>query len=129
MPHWRETRILTRGARRLVDAGGRKLEYLPAAQDPDDDVFNQLEFALRKEGLHLELLRKVRHLVENAISKLKQWRNDDHPMAPKASPPKDFYAPEIAFSRPRSWESAAKNTDPTFFVGKYNLTIPRHMVC
>jgi hypothetical protein len=59
MPHWRETRILARGARRLVEAGGRQVEYLPAAQDPGDDVFNQLEFALRKEGLHLELLRKV----------------------------------------------------------------------
>lgn len=59
MPHWRETRILTRGARRLVETGGRQVEYLPAAQDPGDDVFNQLEFALRREGLHLELLRKV----------------------------------------------------------------------
>jgi hypothetical protein len=59
MPHWRETRILTRGARRLVETGGRQVEYLPAALDPGDDVFNQLEFALRKEGLHLELLRKA----------------------------------------------------------------------
>jgi hypothetical protein len=59
MPHWRETRILTRGARRLVESGGRQVEYLPAAQDPGDNVSNQLEFALRKEGLHLELLRKV----------------------------------------------------------------------
>ena len=59
MPHWRETRILTRGARRFVESGGRQLEYLPAAQDPGAEVFNQLEFALRKEGLHLELLRKV----------------------------------------------------------------------
>lgn len=59
MPHWRETRILVRGVRRLVTTDGRQVEYLPAAQDPGDDVFNQLEFALRKEGLHLELLRKV----------------------------------------------------------------------
>lgn len=59
IPHWRETRILVRGARRLVTTNGRQLEYLPAAQDPGNDVFDQLEFALRKEGLHLELLRKV----------------------------------------------------------------------
>jgi hypothetical protein len=59
MPHWRETRILTRGARRLVETGGCQVEYLPAAQDPGEDVFHQLEFALRKEGLHLELMRKV----------------------------------------------------------------------
>jgi hypothetical protein len=59
MPHWRESRILIRGVRRMVTTNGRQVEYLPAAQDPGDDVFNQLEFALRKEGLHLELLRKV----------------------------------------------------------------------
>lgn len=59
MPHWKETRILIRGARRLVEIDGRQLEYLPATQAPGDDVFNQLEFALRKEGLHMELLRKV----------------------------------------------------------------------
>lgn len=59
MPYWRETRILVRGARRLVETDGRQVEYLPAAQNPGEDVFNQLEFALRKEGLHLELLRKV----------------------------------------------------------------------
>lgn len=59
MPHWRETRILTRGVRRVVTTNGRQVEYLPAAQEPGDDVFSQLEFALRREGLHLELLRKV----------------------------------------------------------------------
>lgn len=59
MPHWAESRILVRGSRRVVEAGGRQVEYLPAIQDPGDDVFCQLEFALRKEGLHLELLRKI----------------------------------------------------------------------
>lgn len=59
MPLWRETRILARGARCLMEIGGRQVEYLPAVQDPGDNVFDQLEFALRKEGLHLELLRKV----------------------------------------------------------------------
>lgn len=59
MPYWRETRILTKGARRIIKADGREVECLPAAQDPGDDLFIQLEFALRKEGLHLELLRKV----------------------------------------------------------------------
>jgi hypothetical protein len=59
MPHWKKTRILVRGARRLVESDGRQMEYLPAAQDPGNGVFDQLEFALRKEGLHLELLRKV----------------------------------------------------------------------
>ena len=59
MPHWRESRVLVRGTRRLLETAGRQVEYLPAAQDPGENVFAHLEFALRKEGLHLELLRKV----------------------------------------------------------------------
>ncbi len=59
MPHWRESRVLAKGARRLVEKDGRLIEYLPAAQNPGQDVFAHLEFTLRKEGLHLELLRKI----------------------------------------------------------------------
>lgn len=59
MPHWKESRSLSRGARRLVERDGRLIEYLPSAQDPGENVFEQLEFALRREGLHLELLRKL----------------------------------------------------------------------
>lgn len=59
MPHWKEHRILARGARRINTIHGKQIEYLPPAQDPGDDAFYQLEFALRREGLHLELLRKV----------------------------------------------------------------------
>jgi hypothetical protein len=51
--------VLVKGARRLVETGGRQVEYLPSAQNPGEDVFAHLEFALRKEGLHLELLRKM----------------------------------------------------------------------
>lgn len=58
IPHWKESRALSKGARRIVERDGRVIEYLPAAQAPGDDVFEQLEFALRREGLHLELLRK-----------------------------------------------------------------------
>lgn len=59
MPHWKESRSLSKGARRIVERDGRVIEYLPASQGPGDDVFEQLEFALRREGLHLELLRKL----------------------------------------------------------------------
>jgi len=59
MPHWRESRVLVKGARRLMEIDRRLVEYLPAAQNPGEDIFAHLEFALRKEGLHLELLRKV----------------------------------------------------------------------
>lgn len=59
MPHWKESRSLSKGARRLVERDGRVIEYRPAAGGPGEDVFEQLEFALRREGLHLELLRKL----------------------------------------------------------------------
>lgn len=59
LPYWKESRSLSRGARRLVERDGRVIEYLPAAQGPGEDVFEQLEFALRREGVHLELLRKL----------------------------------------------------------------------
>ena len=59
MPHWKESHSLSKGARRHVERDGRVIEYLPAAQGPGEDVFEQLEFALRREGLHLELLRKL----------------------------------------------------------------------
>lgn len=59
MPHWKESRSLSKGARRIIERDGRVIEYLPASQGPGDDVFEQLEFALRREGLHLELLRKL----------------------------------------------------------------------
>ncbi len=59
LPYWRETRVLVKGSRRLVTTDGREVEYLPSAQNPGNGVLDHLEFALRKEGLHLELLRKV----------------------------------------------------------------------
>lgn len=59
MPHWRESRVLVKGTRRVVETEGRQVEYLPVAQNPGENVFAHLEFALRKEGMHLELLRKV----------------------------------------------------------------------
>lgn len=59
LPYWRESRVLTKGVRHLVERDGRETEYLPPARDPGDDLFAHLEFALKREGLHLELLRKV----------------------------------------------------------------------
>lgn len=59
VPYWRESWALAKGARHSVERDGRQIEYLPPARDPGDDVFAQLEFALKREGLHLELLRKL----------------------------------------------------------------------
>jgi hypothetical protein len=59
LPYWRESRALAKGVRRLVEKDGRQIEYFPAARDLGEDVFAHLEFALKREGLHLELLRKV----------------------------------------------------------------------
>jgi hypothetical protein len=59
VPYWRESWALVKGARHSIERDGRQIEYLPPARDPGDDLFAQLEFALKREGLHLELLRKV----------------------------------------------------------------------
>nr|WP_226895549.1 Fic family protein [Luteolibacter marinus] len=59
MPYWRESRALAKGVRRLMEKDGREIEYLPATRDLGEDVFAHLEFGLKREGLHLELLRKV----------------------------------------------------------------------
>ncbi len=59
LPYWRESRALSKGMRRSVERDGRQVEYFPAARDPGEDVFAHLEFGLKREGLHLELLRKV----------------------------------------------------------------------
>ncbi len=64
MPHWKESRSLHRGGRRTVEREGRIIEYLHASQHPGTDVFSQLDFALRREGLHLELLRKLLPLLD-----------------------------------------------------------------
>ncbi|MGL5018367.1 MAG: Fic family protein [Luteolibacter sp.] len=64
LPYWRESRALAKGVRRLAEKDGRQVEYFPAARDLGDDVFAQLEFALKREGLHLELLRKVLPLID-----------------------------------------------------------------
>jgi len=62
LPYWRETH---KGARRFVEKkDGREVEYLPASRDLGDDVYAHLEFALKREGLHLELLRKVLPRIE-----------------------------------------------------------------
>ncbi len=59
LPYWRESRVLVKGARRLLEREGRQIEYLTATQDLGDDVFGHIAFALKKEGLHLELFRKL----------------------------------------------------------------------
>jgi hypothetical protein len=59
LPYWRESRALAKGVRRLVEKDGRQVEYFPALRNPGEDVFAHLEFGLKREGLHLELLRKV----------------------------------------------------------------------
>lgn len=63
LPHWKESRVLLKGSRRVVEKDGRLIEYLLPTQDPGDDVFAHLEFALKREGLHLELLRRLMPLL------------------------------------------------------------------
>jgi hypothetical protein len=66
LPYWRESWALAKGVRRLVEKDGRQIEYLPASRDLGENVFAQLEFALKREGLHLELLRKLLPLLDGS---------------------------------------------------------------
>ena len=63
LPYWRESRVLIKGARRMVETDGRQVEYLPAARNPGEGVFAHLQFSLRVEGLHLALLRQILPLI------------------------------------------------------------------
>ena len=43
MPYWKESRVLEKGGRRIVERDGRVIEYRPAVQDPGDEVFAIIE--------------------------------------------------------------------------------------
>ncbi len=71
LPYWIETRVLRKGAKQSIEENGRLSVFLTAGRDPGDGVFAQLEFALREEGLHLELLRKI--LPELAPGEVREY--------------------------------------------------------
>lgn len=51
--------LLQRGVRRTETEGGFRVEFFPKKYDPGDIVSNHLEFALKYEGLNLEVLAAV----------------------------------------------------------------------
>ncbi len=59
IPHFVESFTIERGHRRIETHGCRLKEFYPQATVSLETVFDHLDFALKREGLHLELLRVV----------------------------------------------------------------------
>ena len=57
MPHFCESYIASKGGRKTEVRDGFHVEYYPKSYQPDETLPAQLEFALKYEGLHLELIR------------------------------------------------------------------------
>lgn len=51
--------LLSHGSRRTREIAGQRTEYYPTRSDPGPAVCDQVEFALKHEGLNLEVLSKV----------------------------------------------------------------------
>jgi hypothetical protein len=59
IPHFVESYLALPGVRIREQGRGRSREIYPHTQYSPNTVFDHLEFALKREGLHLELLRLI----------------------------------------------------------------------
>ena len=59
LPHWCVSYITPKGERKTVVAPDLTTEIYPARYDPGDSVGDHLEFALKYEGVNLEILKAV----------------------------------------------------------------------
>lgn len=66
IPHFVESYLAEPGVRIREQANGRCREIYPHTQHSPETVFDHLEFALKREGLHLQLLRRVLPLLPPA---------------------------------------------------------------
>ena len=67
MPHFCESYIATKGGRKTEVRDGFHFEYYPKSYQPEETLPAQLEFALKYEGFHFELLRAC----------FEAWSSDD----------------------------------------------------
>jgi hypothetical protein len=59
LPHWCECMITTEGSRKTIIEEGRVLEIYPLQYEPEEGLGPQLEFALKYEGINLEILSQL----------------------------------------------------------------------
>lgn len=59
LPHWHRSEIASSGHQRIVESGGRVREVFPAVYWPRDVRLNHLEFALKYDGVDLEILGEL----------------------------------------------------------------------
>lgn len=56
LPHYRTSSIIEHGGAKTIREGGKEHHLLPSQYDPGPSLGGQLEFALKHEGLNLEML-------------------------------------------------------------------------
>ncbi len=59
VPHWRTSRVATRGGRRVESAADGVVEVFPPRYWPGDAAGDQLEFALKHDGTNLAILARL----------------------------------------------------------------------
>lgn len=59
LPHWVESFIIPSGRSKTIVAGTRRTELYTRRYDPGEGVFEQITFALKYEGLNIEILSLV----------------------------------------------------------------------
>jgi hypothetical protein len=59
LPHWCECMITTEGSRKTIIEEGRVLEIYSLQYEPGEGLGPQLEFALKYEGINLEILSQL----------------------------------------------------------------------
>lgn len=73
LDYWVTSYVLDKGSQRTEVCDGYTKEYYRSNTWPGEEWYHHLEFALKREGLHLGLLRKLmplldKHEVENYVS-------------------------------------------------------------
>ena len=74
VPHFRSSHLSAKGQRKTVIEDGQELHIYPSQYNPGESVIDQLVFALKYDGVNLEILKAVfeklgpgavRHYVKN----------------------------------------------------------------
>lgn len=66
LPHFRTSYITSRWDKLVTKTKAHEVHFLPASYDPGPSLGDQLEFALKYEGIHLELLARLFEKVSEA---------------------------------------------------------------
>ncbi|MHB9071259.1 MAG: Fic family protein [Sedimentisphaerales bacterium] len=71
LPHWHTSEIGGSRHQKIVEADGRIREIFPDSYWPGDSSFNHLEFALKYDGINLEILSEF--FIKVNVKELTSW--------------------------------------------------------